>query len=377
MLTNPYYTYYCHALLHPCQMRKFILLFCFIIPACIVQASTTDSTKHISKKTKLRLVPVISYAPETRLLFGVGGLLPFQCYGDSATHHSLVEAFVAYTQNNQDYIYVPYWLYSKDNNYYFEGEADYYNYSYYYWGIGTNRVAEELYNVRFPKLSVSAYRRVLPHFYAGIDYYYENDVIWKTEDGGALSTGEITGSKGSANSGAGIDLLYDTRDSIYYPHNGWYIKANSYFDSPTLGATYSYQKFTGSIAWYKSLSAGTILALNEFTQIMSGTIPFNQMALVGGTKQIRGYYAGYYRDDDLTYAQAELRVHLIGRFGAVAFASEALFGNAHVFPESPGFIPAEGVGLRYNYNVKHHINLRGDVGYGKSVEYYFTIQEAF
>ena len=47
------------------------------------------------------------------------------------------------------------------------------------------------------------------------------------------------------------------------------------------------------------------------------------------------------------------------------------------FPNHQALFAAEGVGLRYNYNVKHHINLRGDVGYGKSVEYYFTIQEAF
>ena len=359
------------------RIRKLFLLFCYCVLPFVVFASPADSVKHHSKKVQLRLVPVISYAPETRFLVGVGGLGTFQLHTDSITHHSLVEAFVAYTQNNQDYIYVPYWLYTKNNNYYFEGEADYYNYSYYYWGIGTERVPKELYNVSFPRLSINAFRKIIPHFYAGIDYYYENDVISKTQEGGQLSTGEIIGSKGSANSGAGIDLLYDTRDSVYFPHNGWYIKVLSYFNSPTLGSTYSYTKYTSDVSYYTTLTKGTVLALNEHTQLTNGTIPFNQMALVGGTKQIRGYYAGYYRDDDLTFLQAEVRMHLVGRFAVVVFGSGALLGNAHVFPESPGVITAEGVGLRYNYNVKHHINLRGDIGYGKSVEYYFTIQEAF
>ena len=359
-------------------MRKLLLLFCFYFLPFTVFASPKDSVAHTAKKIKIKLVPVISYAPETRFLIGGGGLGTFQINTDSITNHSLVEAFVAYTQNRQDYIYVPYWLYTKHNNYYFEGEADYYNYSYYYWGIGTEREPKELYSVRFPRLSLNAFRKIIPHLYAGLDYYYENDVIWKTQEGGQLGTGNITGSKGSANSGAGVDLLYDTRDSIYFPHHGWFIKVLSYINSPAiLGSTYSYTKYTSDVSYYTSLSTGTVLALNEHTQLTNGTIPFNQMALVGGTRQIRGYYTGYYRDDDLAFLQAEIRMHLVGRFAVVAFGSSALLGNAHIFPESPGLITAEGVGVRYNYNVKHHINLRGDIGYGKSVEYYFTIQEAF
>ncbi|HWY98674.1 MAG TPA: BamA/TamA family outer membrane protein, partial [Bacteroidia bacterium] len=334
-------------------MRKLLVLFYLCIFSLPLYATIADSAKHkLKKKAQAKFIPVISYAPETRFLFGVGALLPFSlAHNDSATHHSLIEAFVAYTQNNQDYIYVPYQLYTKNNNYYFEGEIDYYNYSYYYWGIGTERVNKELYNVRFPKIFVNAYRKIAPHFYAGVDYYYENDDIWKTADSGVLHTGEILGSKGSATSGGGIDLSYDTRDSIYYPHNGWYVKAASYFNSPALGSTYSFNKIVSDISWYKSLSQRTVLAINEHTQLTWGNIPFNQLALVGGTKQIRGYYAGYYRDDDLTFLQAELRMHLKGRFAVVAFGSASLLGNAHVFPESPAPIFAEGIGLRYNYNV--------------------------
>src|SRR5580692_3280729 len=77
----------------------------------------------IKEKIKLKPVPVISYAPETRLLFGVGGLAAFQLSRDTGTHYSLIAAFIAYTENNQDYIYVPYQLYTKNNKYYFEGEA--------------------------------------------------------------------------------------------------------------------------------------------------------------------------------------------------------------------------------------------------------------
>jgi outer membrane protein assembly factor BamA len=345
--------------------------------ACIASGSDTAHKKNKDKKLEIRAVPLISYAPETRFLFGVGALTPFKCSNDSITKHSLIAAFVAYSQNRQDYIYVPYQIYTKDNNYYFEGEADYYNYSYYYWGIGEARVPKELYNVRFPKILLSAYRKITTHFYAGLDYYYENDVMGATQPGGSLAADTIRGSKGSTTSGGGLDLLYDTRDHIFFPHYGWYIRVTSYFNFPTLGSTYSYDKVVTDAAWYHQLAEPVVLALNQHNQFTWGDVPFNQLALLGGTKQIRGYYMGYYRDDILSYLQAEARVHLIGRVSCVAFGTMAFYGNYNTFPETPTPVFAEGVGLRYNYEKKQHINVRFDVGYGVTVEYYLTIQEAF
>lgn len=360
-------------------MKKITIttLLLLLVTACFASGSDTAKNNHKKKKSEIRLVPVISYAPETRFLFGLGALMPFKCSNDSITKHSLVAAFVAYSQNNQDYIYVPYQLYTKHNNYYLEGEADYYNYSYYYWGIGENRVPKELYNVRFPKIFMNAYRKITPHFYAGLDYYYQSDVITPTVPGGALSTGDVPGSKGSINSGAGVDLLFDTRDSIFFPYHGWYIKAASYVNTSWLGSNFLYDKITTTASWYHRLAAPVVLALNQCNQFTWGNVPFDQMGLLGGTKQIRGYYMGYYRDDILTYLQAEARVHLIGRVSAVAFGTMAFYGNYNLFPETPAPVFAEGIGLRYNYERKEHINVRFDVGYGVTVEYYLTIEEAF
>jgi len=359
------------------HLKKTTITAVLLLSYAMCFASVNDTATHKKKKSEIRLVPVISYAPETRFLFGLGALTPFKCSNDSITKHSLIAAFVAYSQNKQDYIYVPYQIYTKDNNYYFEGEADYYNYSYYYWGIGENRVPKELYNVRFPKIFTNAYRKITSHFYAGLDFYYENDMMGTTVPGGALGTGDVPGSKGSISSGGGINLLYDTRDYIFFPNYGWYIKASSYFNSPQLGSSVSYDKITTSTSWYHQLSDPVVLALNQFNQFTWGNVPFDQMALLGGTKQIRGYYMGYYRDDILNYLQAEARVHLIGRVSGVAFGTMAFFGNYNTYPETPTPVFAEGIGLRYNYEKKEHINVRFDVGYGVTVEYYLTIEEAF
>lgn len=343
-----------------------------------VNSGKSDSS-HNSKKEKIhfRPVPVIAAAPETGLRVGVGSLLSFPLYRDSATHYSLVSPFICYTQYKQDYLFIPYEIFTKDNEYYFEGEADYYNFSYYYWGIGTNRVAQELYDVRFPKLFCNAYHKITPHIYAGIDYYFEDDVISNLNPQGQLINGEITGSKGSVNSGLGICAYYDTRDSVYFPRRGWYIKATSYFNNTDLGSTYNYNKITADISWYKQVAAPIVFAFNEHSVFTSGTVPFDQMALVGGPYDMRGYYLGYYRDYDFSMLQAEARIHLFWRLGFDAFASFGYMGNAGLFPQPPGAIFAEGVGLRYNYDKRQHVNVRLDIGHGQTTEIYLEVLEAF
>jgi hypothetical protein len=144
-----------------------------------------------------------------------------------------------------------------------------------------------------------------------------------------------------------------------------------------LGASGNFQRVITDISYYKKLAPPVILALNEHTQLCWGDVPFNQLSLVGGSKGMRGYYLGYYRDDYLTYFQAEARIHLFWRFGLDAFGAVGLLGNSKVFPESNSPIFAEGLGLRYNYDFRQHVNLRFDVGYGSGVEFYLTIQEGF
>lgn len=360
-------------------MKKFVVTVVPLLSCILCFASGSDTAKNKRKDSKLefRPVPVISYAPETRLLLGVGLLTPFKCSNDTITKHSLIAAYAVYSQNKQDYIYIPYQIFTKDNTYYIEGEVDYYNYSYYYWGTGENRVPQELYSVRFPRVAVNSYRKIKSHFYAGLDYYLEDDMMGSTVAGGSLAADTVKGSKGSITSGAGVDLLYDTRDSIFFPRHGWYIKATSNFNYPQFGSNFSFSKVVTDISWYHQLSNPIVLAVTEHNQFTWGNVPFNQLALVGGTRQLRGYYMGYYRDDILSYLQAETRVHLIGRFGFDAFGAMAFLGNYHTFPETPKPIYTSGIGLRYNYIRRRHINVRADIGFGVTHEYYLTIQEAF
>ena len=77
-------------------------------------------------------------------------------------------------------------------------------------------------------------------------------------------------------------------------------------------------------------------------------------------------------------AQAELRYHTTGRFGAVVFG-----GFGQVAPElgdlgNADVLPAGGLGLRYQLTRVYPMHMRFDYAWGKNEElFYFSIVEAF
>jgi outer membrane translocation and assembly module TamA len=100
--------------------------------------------------------------------------------------------------------------------------------------------------------------------------------------------------------------------------------------------------------------------------------------MYGSGNDLRGYEMGRYRDRASWAAQVELRQHLFGKFGAVAFAgvggTAPDLGNL----DDSKFLPATGFGLRYMANKATGINLRLDYAVGKDTDaFYFSIGEAF
>ena len=100
------------------------------------------------------------------------------------------------------------------------------------------------------------------------------------------------------------------------------------------------------------------------------------VALLGGSYQMRGYYEGQYRDNDLIQTQVELRQHIYNRHGI------ALWGGAgNVLPKFKYFkwketLPTYGIGYRWEF--KKRVNVRLDYGFGKGQSaFYFNIDEAF
>lgn len=120
-----------------------------------------------------------------------------------------------------------------------------------------------------------------------------------------------------------------------------------------------------------------MLAFDLYGQLNGDDVPWTLREELGaGTSRMRGYYAGRYIDNNQLSAQMELRQHIYGRVGCVAWA-----GGGTVFPKlsqlrMKDVLPNYGLGLRVEF--KHNVNIRIDYGFGKDTGgFVFQFAEAF
>ncbi|WP_221269250.1 BamA/TamA family outer membrane protein [Mucilaginibacter sp. X5P1] len=175
-----------------------------------------------------------------------------------------------------------------------------------------------------------------------------------------------------------FNLLYDTRNAVYYPTTG---------EKINLSLT-SYPAWFGNAAAANSISLeydkyiptranNDVIAARFLGKFGLGNIAFEQQVTLGG-RDIRGYSEGKYRGDGLMDVQGEYRFNFNKRMGLVGFAGLAtIYGS-----DTPSFnwklYPGAGAGYRYNpfKTSKFNVGVDGALGKG-DYGIYFRIGEAF
>ena len=121
------------------------------------------------------------------------------------------------------------------------------------------------------------------------------------------------------------------------------------------------------------------MAINSVTDLNWGTVPFQELGFIGGSRRMRGYFEGRFRDKKMYTLQAEWRQRIYKMIGMTAFV-----GVGSVAPEISDFIDrkvhmAFGTGLRIRVSKKDNINIRLDAGFNEDFNFrpYLTIGEAF
>ncbi|WP_338872274.1 BamA/TamA family outer membrane protein [Spirosoma sp. SC4-14] len=340
-------------------------------------------------------LPILYYTPETRFAYGVAASATFRFKRDYALINkanqqlrpagsapdkprpSNVMLLAAYTQNRQILLFLPFQVFYDQNMYYVYGEAGYYRYNYNFFGVGQHEVPRENYEVNFPRIRLNALRRIQPHLYAGLRYEFENYQIVSVEPGGLLASGTVPGGQGGRLAGAGLGLFYDTRDNVFYPSKGLVADFSYLGHGQGIGSDFCYNRYVADVSFYQKLGSRAIAAFNYVVSITGGIAPFNGMSLLGGTKRMRGYYEGRFRDQNMTLFQTELRVHIWKRLTGVVFGSAGMLGDAEKLFRADAIKTAYGAGLRVRIN-NEGLNIRADYGFGhKSSGLYLTIGEAF
>jgi outer membrane protein assembly factor BamA len=163
----------------------------------------------------------------------------------------------------------------------------------------------------------------------------------------------------------GPQLMRDRRDSLFYARTGSVFKVGADFFVEGLGSKFNYQSYQVAFNKYASLSPRQVLAFRVMGCGVGGEVPFYDLCLFGFNNDLRGYYAGQFRDRRMFATQMEYRLELLPRVGVVGFA-----GVGGVAPELSKFrgdelLPAGGGGFRLTVAKKNHINLRFDFGFGR------------
>jgi outer membrane protein assembly factor BamA len=130
--------------------------------------------------------------------------------------------------------------------------------------------------------------------------------------------------------GIGCRLNRDKRPNRFYPTRGTFLDFNSTFFGESLGSKYSFRSCRATFNAYRSIGVKQVLAYNLFACATGGQPPFYAECIYGTNNQLRGYVAGQHIDRYMIGTQAEYRLTLLWRFGAVVFG-----GLGGLAPASP------------------------------------------
>jgi hypothetical protein len=343
-------------------------------------ASLSGDSLSTKKRISLSALPVVFYTPETRFGFGASGILLFNFKNDTLqSQKSSVNIGFAYTQNKQVLFYLPFNLFVNNRAYQFYGEAGYNKFFYNFYGVGNEQPENfvEKYGVEFPRLRITAIKKIARGFYMGPRYAYDKFSLSNLDSAGQLIRGKIPGSKGGTVSGFGLVTVYDTRDYVFYPSKGMWAELVIYRDANITGSTFNYTRIAFDASKYFNYKKN-ILALNAYSIFSDTDVPFFQMGNLGGQKKMRGFYEGRYRDNNLLVFQAEYRRSLFWLLGMTVFGSVGQVAHRYDELNMANWRYTYGAGLRLMMDKNQKLNLRIDFAIGNNkLLPYFTIGEAF
>ncbi len=356
-------------------MKRAILLsfftFCCAYAFC---QKTTDSiarSKPKEKKVELRVMPYLSYNRNLQFMFGA---IPMMMYKvnrkDTISPKSLSGLSAIYTTNgsyfvalfNKWYLAEDKWriklfaLTGNQNSQFFVDDIDVPDF--YDYGTKANVI------------SVGVQRKIVRALYGGLSYTYAHyNTVYQDS---------IAPSSVSHTNGLVLSLLYDTRNSVYYPTQGNKVNLSWTSYPGWFGNAEPANKVSLEYDKYIPMRDNTdVIAARFLGKFGLGNIEFEQQVTLGGT-DIRGYSEGKYRGDGLMDIQGEYRFNFNKKMGLVGFAGLATIYGSDTESFNWKLYPGAGVGYRYNAfkNSKFNIGLDGAVGKG-DYGIYFRIGEAF
>ncbi|MEP0367538.1 MAG: BamA/TamA family outer membrane protein [Cyclobacteriaceae bacterium] len=354
------------------MIRTLIVL--LVLTTTLSQALGQENEKS---KTKILIFPVFFYTPETNFGLGMTSIFYFREQdADSSKTSSIPSAFI-YTFEDQIIISNPFDIFLKDGKYRLKGELGFFKYPYQFYGIGPDVSLDkfENYSATFLRFNSLFLKKFNENSYTGPAISYDEYFDVSIEDGGLLDSNKPTGIETGRLIGVGAGLIVDHRDNQFSPSNGTYLESR-YIRYINLIGDYGFHDFYVDGRKYFEVRNDMVLATQVFHQTVLGNAPFYNLALLGGSSKMRGYYRGAYRDNHFTCFQFDMRKYIFKRFLIAGFGGIGAVGSRA--DDYKNILPSAGIGLRYEIDPKERIRIRVDYAFGKNTSgFYININEAF
>ena len=328
------------------------------------------------------VLPIIARSIETGWSFGGAGAATFRVGNrDTLSRTSNVEGVALYTTERQFVAALNGSIYFPGERVIFNEQLSYSSFPDKWWGIGKFAPDSNEESYKFQQYFVFLHPQwlVSKNLFLGVVYQYQRVFDIDYARGGLFDKENVPGRDGYHVSGIGLSITYDTRNNAFSPDKGMMLQF--YFDqfAPALASNYLYTSYVLDLRRFIRVYKNQVLALQVLGNFNIGQVPLRSLACLGGANMMRGYYAGRFRDDNSGVLQAEYRMPLFWRLGAVGFADMGNVGRTISDVNLRHFKYSYGGGLRVALNQAEKLNLRLDYGLAKggSKGFYLQLGEAF
>lgn len=165
-------------------------------------------------------------------------------------------------------------------------------------------------------------RRITDDFRVFLGVRRENLTISRSANSEFKPIGLSSGVLNAASVGA----LFDTRNDVFDPVDGWFVDASYTYGGKALKGNYDFNKSMGEIRKYIPIGKRqtSTIALRAWGGSVSGSAPITETFYVGGMDTIRGYNENEFIGTRMLVLNAEYRFSIAN----IKFIKGAIFGDA-------------------------------------------------
>lgn len=314
----------------------------------------TGGASFINKVQSLDLpaagLPVVGYSPETDWEFGAVAACYFNC--GTERRRSYIQIGGAYTLKGQWYVNLSSNLYLPANWFVYI-RSSYKDYPDSWYGIGNDirgHLTAMRYTSKRASFTVQPQYRFTDKWSTGLHIDFLRETV----------SPALTGEEKTLLWGIGAVVQYDSRDKIYYPHSGLFVKVTGAYYGSEAGQRRNAGKVTADVRQFVPLYKELIFAWQFTTDIAIGRDkPFQMLPTIGGQDLLRGVRRNMFRDDLAAALQAELRIPIWSLLKATVFGGIGDVYNLYDWRWATPKV-GYGAGVRACFN-KAGINVRFDV----------------